>query len=164
MSDAAVSLLFRVLVEITTGARPWAQGFYALFGFDSAGSICGSAHCLAGNLCLAAGYSIEPAGGRQPAYVYRHYHHLMPADAVEAASYGTVTGWSGDRDSPSIHTAAQELLGIAATEADELFDGGGTLAGLWEQAERLSAGRITIPADLVDLVDDRTQTEETVNA
>lgn len=164
MSDTAVSLLFRVLVDITTGTRPWAQGFYALFGFDSVGSICGSAYCLAGNLCLAAGYSIKPDGRRQPAYVYRHYRHLMPADAVEAASYGTVAGWSGDTDSPSIHVAAQELLEITDDEADELFDGSGTLAGLWDQAEWLSGGRITIPADLVQLVDDRTQTQETVNA
>ena len=160
MSDRAVDLLFRVLVEITNGTRPWAQRFYALFGFDDDNNVCGSTYCLAGNLCIAAGYRIEPAGHHAPADSYRS--HLPLPGAVYVRTTGIL--FDPEVRYRGIGQLAAALIEVTADEAEQLFYMEATLAGLWEQAERLSDGRITIPADLVGLVDDRTATPVAVTA
>ncbi len=121
-----VPLLRKVLEHLTAHPDQHEQRHWWLTDTDTA---CGTAGCIAGWTVALARPDLD---------VYDDGDHrpiLLPGEPLPVAH---------------VCDTARALLGLPFTVAAALFRGQTTLRDLWQQAEFISGGAITVPAELPD--------------
>lgn len=147
ITDEGVQRLQAALDHITLHPEEWDQSTWLRFFDENGESViswaryqaggCGTACCLAGRIVLDAGAEVTK---------YNDDYYYAPG-AVPYLTDNHVLYRGELRVIPALATDLLTGERSAWGELDLLFDGDNTLSDLWEQAQALTGGRLTVPAE-----------------